>query len=125
MTPDGDEDRYFSYERLDVYRVACDLTARVRAVASRLPPAEIDLRKQWLRACTSLKSNTAEAAQETRPAEKARIFRIARREVGEVHSCTRDAQLAGYLAEEELAELTILANRISAMLYRLIERFDR
>ncbi len=116
---------HFSYERLDVYRVARELSESVRRCAARLPAADRDLSSQWRRSATSVSSNIAEAAQETRPAEKARIYRIARREVGEVSSCTADARAAGCISEEEFVELTTLADRVSAMLYKLVQRFGR
>ncbi|HEX6306666.1 MAG TPA: four helix bundle protein, partial [Longimicrobiales bacterium] len=101
-----------------------EINDRIRELAARLPAHERDLRSQWVRAATSVCSNIAEAAQESRPSEKARIYRIARREIGEVNSCTADARTAHCLTEDEYEELTTLANRISAMLYRLVQRFS-
>ena len=123
MASQGASEGYFSYERLDVYRVSRELYASVHAIAERLPPKEIDLRRQWLRACISMCSNIAEAAQETRPAEKARIYRIARREAGEVNACTADVLTGGYMTRTEARDLSSKANRVSAMLWGLIKRF--
>ena len=114
---------YFSYERLDVYRVARELYELVLQIATRIPPEGDDLKRQWLRACTGLCSNIAEAAQETHPAEKARIYRIARREAGEVQSCNADVFARGYMSKDEFTVVSSRSNRISAMLWGLIKRF--
>jgi four helix bundle protein len=114
---------YFSYERLDVYRVARELSDLILPTAARLPAEEVDLRRQWLRACNGLCSNIAEAGQETRSAEKARIYRIARREAGEVNSCNADVFARGYLSADDYSALSSRTNRVSAMLWGLIKRF--
>ena len=114
---------YFSYERLDVYRVAREVCEMVLQIAARVPPEGEDLKRQWLRACNALCSNIAEAAQETQPAEKARIYRIARREAGEVNSCNADVLVRGYMSQAEHDALSTRTNRVSAMLWGLIKRF--
>ena len=114
---------YFSYERLDVYRVAREICEMVLQIAARIPSDGDDLRRQWLRACNALCSNIAEAAQETQPAEKARIYRIARREAGEVNSCNADVRARGYMSQAEYGALSTRTNRVSAMLWGLIKRF--
>ena len=73
--------------------------------------------------CNGLCSNIAEAAQETQPAEKARIYRIARREAGEVNSCNADVYARGYMSPVEYTAVSTKSNRISAMLWGLIKRF--
>ena len=123
MASDETYTGYFSYERLDVYRVAREVYGLVLQIAARMPAEERDLKRQWLRSCNGLCSNIAEAAQEIQPAEKARIYRIARRESGEVNSCNADVFARGYMSQSEYNALSTRTNRISAMLWGLIRRF--
>ncbi len=72
-TPDCETHRkeggYFSFERLDVYRVAREFRAWVvHDLLPRIPKGEGDSRDQLRRASKSISFNIAEGAeQETRP----------------------------------------------------------
>ena len=78
---------YFSHERLEAYQLALDFVRRARAIASDLPRGHASLANQLRRAANSIALNIAEGAGESSAAEKARIYRIARRSALESAAC--------------------------------------
>ena len=107
------------HEKLEVYGVAMEFDAVVfGALRERGDPD----RDQLLRASASVQNNLAEGASERRPPEKARIYRIARREASE---CA--ATLSRIQHREPLDVLTYnraqsLIRRVIRMLTKLIDR---
>ena len=73
----------FDHEQLDVYRVAMDFVAMAHEVIRALPTGHGELADQLRRASISIVLNIAEGAGEYSKAEKARIYRIARRSATE------------------------------------------
>jgi four helix bundle protein len=106
------------HHRLDAYRVACELLVEVRRAGIRDPK----LRDQALRAAKGVACVTGEGVGRMSPADKANRYSIARGEVLEVAIAVEIAWLAGDASEESSKRCNILADRISAMLYRLAGR---
>ena len=104
------------YHRLHAFGVARDLLLAVRAAEIR----DAKLRDQALRAAKSACLNCAEgAARFTRP-DKARVFAIARGEASEAAAAVEIAVACGEARAEKLGEVLVLADRLIAMLTRLI-----
>ena len=79
------------------------------------------LRDQAMRAAKSVCLNVAEASGRTSPADKARVFGIARGEALEVAAALEIAQVAGEV-DGEVAERGI---RVAARLYALLTGLAR
>jgi four helix bundle protein len=70
-------------KRLTVYQDALNIVREMEFVAKTIPYPQRHLRDQLRRAASSIVLNLAEGADEFKPAEKARIYRLARRSASE------------------------------------------
>ncbi len=111
----------FAHDRLDVYRLAEESLSLVGEIARRIPPRAEHLRSQAVRAASSVVLNIAEGAAETSRGDKARFYRMARRSAGELAAVLTILQRLGIVRAPEIDESLGLLQRISRMLYRLIE----
>ena len=120
-TPDcethGKKGGYFSFERLDVYRVAKEFRAWVvHDLLPRVPKGEGDSRDQLRRASKSISFNIAEGAeQETRPMAR-KHYRIAKASAGECCAVLDDLEILGV---PQLEPGFRKIRRIGAMLRKL------
>lgn len=114
----------FDHRRLEIYRSAIRFVEMAEAVAGRLPRAHAGLADQLRRAAASIALNVAEGAAETRPREKARLYRIARRSTAE---CSAILDMVSAVTPANPVPVTTrsLLFRISRVLNRLIERHSR
>ena len=104
--------RRLPHHRLIAYNVALELLAVVRDAAIKDPK----LRDQALRAAKSVCLNVAEAAGRRSPADKARVFSIARGEVLEVAAALEIAVRAGDAEASSLEAASALTDRLYALL---------
>jgi four helix bundle protein len=104
------------HHRLVAYTVATELLLAVRAADIRDPK----LRDQALRAAKSACLNTAEAAGRASPADKARVFAIARGECVEAAAAVEIAALADDATAEAADAVIVSADRLYALLTGLI-----
>ena len=104
------------HHRLVAYAVATELLRAVRAAEIRDPK----LRDQALRAAKSACLNTAEAAGRVSPADKARVYAIARGECGEAAAAVEIAALADDTTIEAAEAVIASADRLYALLTGLI-----
>jgi four helix bundle protein len=111
------------HERLKVYQLAEELATLMFTIAQRVPPAQHDLRTHTERTAGSITANTAEGALELSPGKKAQYYRIARASAGELHAHVLSLRRLNFASREEVLAAATLIDRISAMLYRLIQRF--
>jgi four helix bundle protein len=108
-------------ERLLVYRLALRLNALVAPIARRAGVSgRPDLANQLLRAAASVSLNIAEGAAELRPAEKARLYRIARRSAEETRTALRLIEADSLAPTADLSAARRLAARLTYLLLRLI-----
>lgn len=109
----------FEHEKLAVYHKAVAVAIAMRGVADAIPHPCGDLRSQLRRAAASIPLNLAEGASEWQPAEKRRIYRIARRSAGECAAILD--LLAAYVRNPaRVAEIKAQLNEVVALLTRLI-----
>ena len=104
------------HESLIAYRVACDLLVAVVQARIRDP----GLRDQALRAAKSACLNIAEANGRASPADRRRVFAIARGEATEAAAAVHIASLAGECPSECAAKAQQLGGRTVALLSGLI-----
>src|ERR671934_2068004 len=98
------------HEKLIAYQVACDLLVAVFNANIR----GADLRDQALRAARSACLNIAEANGRFSPADRRRVFAIARGEAAEAASAVHVASLSGACAVEHADRVRKLGARTVA-----------
>jgi four helix bundle protein len=107
---------YLTHEKLIAYQVACDLLVAVVQARIRDP----ELRSQALRAAKSACLNIAEANGRASPADRRRVFAIARGEATEAAAAVHIAGLAGDCAPEHAERARKLGGRTVALLTGLL-----
>ena len=106
------------HHRLIAYQVSIELLTAVKSAAIR----DVKLRDQALRAAKSACLNIAEAAGRVSPADRARVFGIARGETGEAAAAVEIAAIAGDTAQTHAQACIAIANRLIALLTGLVRR---
>ena len=106
------------HHRLHVFGVAREMLVAVRDARIR----DAKLRDEALRAAKGVCCNCAEGAGRVTRADKARAFTVARGECVEAAAAIEIAALLGDASEEDSRRVAILADRVVAMLTRLILR---
>ncbi len=107
------------FERLDVYRVSLEFAAECHRICNSLERGLGHVANQLRRSSCSVLTNTAEAATEFSPAEKARIFRIALRSAGESLALIAFLERIGGTKQISTNETRELGIRAIAMLTNL------
>jgi four helix bundle protein len=106
------------HHKLVAYEVAIALLVAVRDANIKDPK----LRDQALRAAKSAALNIAEAAGRVSPADRARVFAIARGEAGEAAAAVEIAATVGDASVHAAAKCEGLADRLMALLTGLARR---
>ena len=104
------------HEHLLAYQVACDLLVAIVEANIRIA----DLRDQALRAARSACLNIAEANGRVSPADRKRVFAIARGEASEAAAAVHVAFLSRACAEEHVDRARNLGARTVALLSGLV-----
>src|SRR5205823_9125260 len=107
-----------AHEKLIAYQVACDLLIAIVRSGIR----DSNLRDQALRAAKSACLNIAEANGRASPADRRRVFAIARGEASEAAASVHVASLSGLCAAEHAERVRKLGGRAVALLTGLIRR---
>ena len=105
--------------KLDVYRCALQLYKIIRSIINDFPRGEADLRSQMKRASRSIPFNIGEGVGKNGNA-RAAAYQVALVETKEIIvslDCVEIDQLAPL---QQIGEAQVLADRIAAMLSRLI-----
>ncbi len=114
---DSEDGAFLAHERLDVYRVAIDLTEALMAAMPRKGHA--DLRDQVERASTSVVLNIAEGAGRTSFTDKRRFYEIAKGSTTECAAALDVLKVRGVIDAPAHARARTLAIRVVQMLSRL------
>ena len=101
---------------LHVYRFALEMLLAVREAGIR----DVKLRDESLRAAKGACLNCAEGAGRVTRADKARAFTVARGEAVEAAAAVEIAALMGDAKAADAERVAVLADRVIAMLTRLI-----
>jgi|SRR5687768_3886465 len=115
----------FPHRKLEVYHLASDFFVRCWKLGDSATIRDGFLRSQFLRAALSIKLNIAEGASEIKPAEKARLYRIARRSAEEVASLFDDFPRTIGITEETLEPFYVELYAIGVALTHLILSMER
>ena len=114
----------FQHDRLDVYRLSLDVSARVFRLLKRVARDVGGLRNQLLRAVISITLNIAEGAEEFSPADKARFYRFARRSAAECAACLDTLVAWGELKQTDIREIKRLLGWIVGKLTNMIAAME-
>ncbi len=114
---DSDDGAFLAHERLDVYRVAVELTEALMATLPRKGHAE--LRDQLDRASTSVVLNIAEGAGRTSLTDKRRFYEVAKGSTTECAAVLDLLRIRGVVDPAAHARARTLAIRVVQMLSRL------
>jgi four helix bundle protein len=106
------------HHKLIVFGVTREMLVAVRDARIR----DAKLRDEALRAAKSVCCNCAEGAGRVSRADKARAFTIARGECVESAAAVEIAALLGDASAEDAHRVAVLADRVVAMLTKLIRR---
>ncbi|HEX7089350.1 MAG TPA: four helix bundle protein [Longimicrobiales bacterium] len=113
------------HERLEVYQLSIIAIAAAHEVLSTVPRGHANLSDQLYRAVMSIALNIAEGADEHRPLEKARFYRIARRSAAEASAALDVLACLGLTDRGAIQNAKVLLARIVAMLVRLAQAMDQ
>ena len=113
------------FERLDVYRVSLQFAAQAHRPCAELDRGLGHIAGQLRRSSCSVLTNTAEAATEFSPDEKARIFRIALRSTGESLALMALIVELGSATALRVKPLRELGVRATAMLMKMAQPAER
>ena len=113
----------FPHHRLDAYRVALELSIAVNDIAGRIPRGYRAIADQVSRASYSTVLLIGEGANRFGRGEKRHRFSLARGEVGECAAALELLLVLQVVPEAELRHAHELADRVAAMLTKLIKRF--
>ena len=115
---------FFEFERLDAYQLALDYQLVADQIADSLPPGRGYLRTQILKCANSKPSNIAEGSGE-RGKERARFYRIARREGLESASHLNSCRKLRLSDPALLLTGRKMLHRIVSMLTGMVNRAER
>jgi four helix bundle protein len=116
----------FSFQQLDVWKVAIDFMDAVYETTERFPSHELyGLTSQLRRASVSISSNIAEGSGRGFGKEFQRFIGIAYGSLMECVSQLEVARRRKYMDDGRVADLSVLAERIARMLSRLHESLER
>jgi four helix bundle protein len=119
------DDTYgFPHERLDAYRVALEMAGVAKKVAEAIPKGYRTVADHMLRSASHTVLLLAEGANRRGAGEKRQRFVESRGECGEVGAAADLLIVYGIGSEAEAQILKQLAARVSAMLTRLILKFE-
>lgn len=120
------EVRKFSFENLEVYKVARVLVRDVYRLQNKFPKEErYALGDQIRRSITSITSNIAEGAGRNSLKEKIHFIEIAFGSMTESFSQLQNAQDLGYITEEDVETIRPLYNHVAALLSLLKRSFEQ
>ena len=110
-----------SHTKLNVYVYANELIIECYALVNLLPFEErFNLVQQIKRAALSVKLNIAEGATRKSPQERRRFFEISRGSLVEIDAAFEVCVKLNYCQIERLQRLSVLLNKIYAMLCKMI-----
>ncbi|MBI3072716.1 MAG: four helix bundle protein [Deltaproteobacteria bacterium] len=108
--------------RFIAYDVAFQFASRVRPVLDSLRRKDRSLEDQLRRATASIVLNISEGDGKSSLRDQARFFEIARGSCREARAALKLAAIWGYVDEPTVAELDAIADRVCALLSKLIAR---
>jgi four helix bundle protein len=115
--------RHNDLHKLDVYRCALEMYRRVGRIVAGFPRGEADLRSQMRRASRSVPFNIGEGVGK-RGRARAAAYEVALGETKELIVAIDCVEIDGLVAVEEVIAAQDLADRVAAMLTKLIRSVE-
>jgi four helix bundle protein len=112
----------FPHERLEAYQVALELARAARQLSEAIPRGHRSVADHLMRAAANTVLLLAEGADRRGAGEKRQRFGESRAECGEVAAAAQLSVVLGLAPPALAAEVHGLANRVAAMLTRLLQR---
>jgi len=112
------------HEKLEAYWLAEEYVAFIDYLLPRIKKSSRNDADQVDRSGGSLVFNFIEAAAETSPGDKVRFFRYSRREISESYGILWRQNRKKCISDTELHIARSYADRLSAMIWGLIKRWD-
>ncbi len=110
---------------MSVYRESLAVLAVCDEIQKHLPRGQANTRSQIERASTSIVANTAEGAGEVRPAEKARLYRIAKRSGVELAAWLEIVEQRKHAPTHLVVQALATLETVVRMLVGLIKTHER
>ena len=114
----------FPHSRLDAYRISLELASAARRMSDAIPHGYRTLADQLLRAGIAVPLLISEGANRVTPGQKRQRFSEARGECGECAAAAEVAAVLGLVSPAEAQTVMVLADRVAAMLTRLVQRLS-
>jgi four helix bundle protein len=111
----------FPHQRLEAYRVALELATAARQLSTSIPRGYRSVADHLLRAAANTVLLLAEGADRRSAGEKRQRFVESRAECGEVAAAAELAAVLGLAPGPQATAVQQLANRVAAMLTRLLQ----
>ncbi len=109
------------YEKLEVYWLADEYVAFIDYILPGIQRSAPSDGRQLDRCAGSIPYNITEGCADRPPKERARFFSYARRSTSEAHAIITRVRRRGCITEPQLRISYSYADRVSAMLYNLIQ----
>jgi four helix bundle protein len=110
----------FSFEKLLVWKEACELSKRVYVITDTFPSKEkYGLISQLRRSSISASSNIAEGSGRRSARDKARFYEYAYSSLMEVYSQIKLSHELGYLHNNSLHDLSVFCRKLATKINRL------
>ncbi|MBW1881154.1 MAG: four helix bundle protein [Deltaproteobacteria bacterium] len=113
---------HFPHSRLQAYQVALEMAVAAKALSDRVPRGFRSFADQILRSAGSTVAQISEGANRRTAAEKRNAFGRARGEAGETAAHAELLATLGVVPEADAERVMLLADRVAAMLTKLIRR---
>jgi len=116
----------FSFEKLVVWKDACELSKRVYIITDTFPSKEkYGLISQLRRSSVSISSNIAEGSGRRSARDKARFYEYAYSSLMEVYSQMNLSNQLGYIHDNSLSHFRVSCQKLATKLNRLHESTSR
>ena len=112
----------FAHHKLDAYRVAMEMAQLAKQLSARVPRGYRSFADQLKRAAGSTVLNIGEGANRYSAGHKRQRYSEARGECGEVAVAAELLATLGLVPQQDVEPLLAKADRVAAMLTRLIQR---
>jgi four helix bundle protein len=110
----------FSFEKLHVWKEACELSKRVYILTDSFPTKEkYGLMSQLRRSSVSVSSNIAEGSGRRSKRDQARFYEYAYSSLMEVYSQMKLSNELGYIHNDSLHDLSFFCRKLATKINRL------